>query len=259
MKYSICVTVYNSESIVKDFLTPLLSTDYEIVIVDGKSKDRTAEILSSYGSRIKLIERRCSRGLGRKIGIDNSSGDVIVIMDFDIQISSIEKVIKAYETYHIDNKIFVFHLKGNTCNQNIFIGRKEVFDYYDAWQDVNCFEDVYFERVCNHFNAIKRIDFELEYKCLKVRNLGAGRESRYETGTLGKIMRRIKCTSYIIFVSGFHYRRLLKYYTLHGIKGKVYGMLLYAPARLLSIFIKIPSVNDKIMEIQNKDPELRNL
>lgn len=252
MKYSICVTVYNSEEIVKDFLAPLLDTHYEIVIVDGESTDKTAEILSGYGDRINLIKRKCSRGLGRKIAIDNSHGENIIITDFDIQILSIEKIIKAYESYNINDKILVFHLLGDDCNPNVFVGRREIFNYYDAWQDVNCMEDVFFTRVCKHFDAIKKIDFKCEYKCLKIKNLSAGRESRYETGIVGKLIRRIKCTADIIFVSGFTYRDLLKYYKLNGFRGKVYGLFLYATARPLTRFIKTPSITDKIREVKER-------
>ena len=252
MQYSICTTVYNSESIVKEFLTPLLQTDYEIVIVDGKSRDKTYDILSSYGNRINLIQKKCSRGMGRKTAIESSRGDVIVMMDFDIQISSIDRVIKAYESYGIANKIFEFHLIGDDCNQNIFIGNRALFDYYDAWQDVNCMDDIYFEKVCNHFNAINRIDLKCPYKCLKIRNMGAGRESRYEVNYLGKLMRRIKCTSDILFISGFTYNRLLKFYQLKGSSGKIYGLFLYTSARLLKKFIKAPSVNTKIHDIESK-------
>ena len=260
MKYSICVTVYNSEEIVKDFLAPLLDTDYGIVIVDGESTDKTAEILSGYGDRINLIERKCSRGLGRKIAIDNSHGENIIMTDFDIQIISIERIIKAYESYNINDKILAFHLLGDGCNPNVFVGRREIFNYYDAWQDVNCLDDIYFERVCNYFNAIKRIDFECEYKCLKIRNLTSGSESRYETGLARKLIRRVRCTSDIIFVSGLTYRKLLEFYKLHGFTGKVYGLFLYEAARILSKFIKTPSITDKIREVKersNKGDDIR--
>ncbi len=83
MKYSICVTVYNSEDVVDDFLSPLINTEYEIIVVDGMSTDRTPELLSKYQDRVKIIEQKCSRGLGRKIAIGNSTGDIIIIVDFD--------------------------------------------------------------------------------------------------------------------------------------------------------------------------------
>lgn len=252
MQYSICTTVYNSESIVRDFLTPILNTNHEIVIVDGQSRDKTYEILSEYGNRINLVQGKYSRGLGRKTAIEHSHGDIIVMMDFDIQISSIDPVIKAYESYGVNDKIFEFHLVGDECNQNIFIATRSLFDYYDAWQNVNCMDDIYFEKVCNHFNAIRRIDLECPYKCLKIRNMGAGRESRYEISFMGKIMRRVRCTSDILFISGFTYSRLLEFYKLHGFSGKVYGLFLYSSARILKRFVNTPSISNKIKEVEDK-------
>ena len=250
MRYSICVTVYNSEDIVNDFLRPLIPTEYEIVVVDGMSTDRTPELLSKYGDRIKIIEQRCSRGLGRKIAIENSTGDIIIIVDFDIQISSLQEIVEAYEKIGLEDKISVFHLVGHSCSPNVFIGKKTLFNHYDAWQDVNYMDDVYFEKVCNHFDALRRVNFEANYKCLQIRGSGSGTETRYEVNIVRKILRRIKITADILFVSGFTYNQLLNFYKLKYIPGKLYGLALYIPAKLISYFIKTPSVNEKIKEIQ---------
>jgi glycosyltransferase involved in cell wall biosynthesis len=257
MRYSICVTAYNSEDVVDDFLTPLIKTGYEIIVVDNMSTDKTPELLSKYRDNIKIIERKCSRGLGRKIGIENSTGDVIIIVDFDIELFSLGNIVEQYEKMD-DDKIYVFHLTGGSCCPNIFIGKKSLFEHYDPWQDVNCMEDVYFERVCRHFDALRRIQIEADYKCLKIRNKGPGSESRYEPGRIGKAVRRIKCTADIIFVSGLGYRKLLEYYKLKYIKEKLYGLALYIPAKLISYFIKAPSVNFKIREIENYKSHERN-
>ena len=250
MRYSICVTVYNSEDVVDVFLAPLIKTEYEIVVVDGMSTDRTPELLSKYKDRIKIIEKKCSRGLGRKIAIENSTGDVIMTLDFDIQIFSIEKIVEQYERSSPEDKISVFYLLGGNCNPSIFIGKKALFNHYDAWQDVNYMDDVYFEKVCNHFDALRRVNFKADYKCLKIRGSGSGRETRYEVNIVRKILRRIKITADILFVSGFTYNQLLNFYKLKYISGKLYGLALYIPAKLISYFIKTPSVNEKIKEIQ---------
>lgn len=253
MRYSICVTVYNSENVVDDFLAPLIKTEYEIVVVDGMSTDKTPELLSKYKDRIKIIESKCSRGLGRKIAIENSTGDVIMTLDFDIQIFSIEKIVEQWEMVSSKDKISVFYLLGGICNPSIFIGKKALFNKYDAWQDVNCMDDVYFEKICNHFDALRRINFKADYKCLKIRGSGSGREGRYENNLIGKALRRISCTGDIIFVSGMSYRKLLEFYKLKSISGKLTGMGLYIPAKLISYFIKTPPVKEKIREIESRN------
>ena len=55
----------------------------EILIVDGNSIDRTAEIARSKGARI-VIEKRKGYGRAYKTGFERSSGDIIVTADADM-------------------------------------------------------------------------------------------------------------------------------------------------------------------------------
>lgn len=82
-KYSICITHYNNKSTLEESLTSILNQidkNFEIILVDSKSKDGSPEILRKYAKqgKIKLIERKCSRGLGRQIALENSTGDYII-------------------------------------------------------------------------------------------------------------------------------------------------------------------------------------
>ncbi|HEV2139100.1 MAG TPA: glycosyltransferase family 2 protein [Nitrososphaerales archaeon] len=82
-KYSICITHYNNRSTVEESLQSILgqiSRDFEIVLVDSRSNDGSTEILRKYATdgKIKLIETKCSRGLGRQIALENSTGDYVI-------------------------------------------------------------------------------------------------------------------------------------------------------------------------------------
>ncbi len=56
--------------------------DYEIVIVDGGSKDKTREIAESKGAKV-IIEPRRGYGRAYKTGIPKLTGDIIVTGDAD--------------------------------------------------------------------------------------------------------------------------------------------------------------------------------
>lgn len=58
------------------------SMDYEIIIVDTNSKDRTREIASSKGARI-VDEPRRGYGRAYKTGFENAKGDIIATLDAD--------------------------------------------------------------------------------------------------------------------------------------------------------------------------------
>ena len=102
-KYSICITHYNNLSTNEESLMSIfrqIDDDFEIIVVDGKSKDGSVEILRKYQKegRIKLIERKCSRGLGRQIALENSSGDYVISgldMD-DIFTPAISSMLESY-------------------------------------------------------------------------------------------------------------------------------------------------------------------
>ena len=87
MKISIITVCYNSEETINDTIQSVLSQDYkdvEYIIVDGKSTDRTLEIIQSIKNRIKLISEK-DRGIydAMNKGINIASGDVIGILNAD--------------------------------------------------------------------------------------------------------------------------------------------------------------------------------
>lgn len=96
IRYSIVVPVYNEELVVEESYKRLKkvmdSTQeaYELIFVNDGSRDKTAEIVSGIcaaDSNVKLIN--FSRNFGHQTaitaGMDNSSGQAVVVIDADLQ------------------------------------------------------------------------------------------------------------------------------------------------------------------------------
>jgi glycosyltransferase involved in cell wall biosynthesis len=86
---SIIVPVYNGSHTIAACLDSLLSLDYpreqfEIVVVNNASTDRTAEILATYRDRARLLEEK-TRGpsAARNRGILEAGGKIIAMTDAD--------------------------------------------------------------------------------------------------------------------------------------------------------------------------------
>ena len=253
MKYSICTTVYNSEDVVNQFLSKFINTEHEIVILNGNSTDSTGKLLANYDERIKLINMKSTRGMGKKLAIENASGDNIILIDFDVEILNLKDIIDIYELKYEVGKIIAIHLNGgSTCSPTIFAGAREVFTNIDAWPDLNCFEDFYFRKVCESLGIIKSVDLVTSYNCMKIRHDGPGRESRYENNIFKKVFRRMRCAADAIFVSDFNFNELMRYYKISGLKQLYVGLPEYIIARFLSRLIKVKKLDNKIRELDNQ-------
>ena len=83
------MTVYDGERFITDAVQSILDqtySDFEFIIVDNYSMDRTLSILEGFtDERIKII--RNSENLGQagalNVGITNSKGELIARMDAD--------------------------------------------------------------------------------------------------------------------------------------------------------------------------------
>ena len=89
MNISICITVLNEEKSIGKLLDSLLSQSKkadEIIVVDGGSSDRTAEIIRHFqkkDGRIKFLIEKCTRAKGRNIACDMAKNEIIAITDAD--------------------------------------------------------------------------------------------------------------------------------------------------------------------------------
>ncbi len=87
---SVIMLTYNREKYLSQMIECILNqtyTDFEFIIVDNGSSDRSAEIAESYAikdNRIRLIKRdRGTIGAGRNTGLDAAKGEFVAFVDDD--------------------------------------------------------------------------------------------------------------------------------------------------------------------------------
>jgi len=111
MKISIITIAYNSGHSISDAINSVLSQTYpdiEYIIVDGKSKDNTVEIVQSYGNRISKFVSEPDKGIYDALnkGIRMATGDVIGFMHSDDLFASndiIAKVAEIFKSKDVDS------------------------------------------------------------------------------------------------------------------------------------------------------------
>jgi len=88
-RVSVVVAVYNAEETVRDCVEALLQLDYrpdrlELLCVDNGSTDRTPSILTTYGTRLRIL-RQAKRGpaAARNEGLRHATGEIVAFSDAD--------------------------------------------------------------------------------------------------------------------------------------------------------------------------------
>ncbi|OGZ62277.1 MAG: hypothetical protein A3H51_02220 [Candidatus Spechtbacteria bacterium RIFCSPLOWO2_02_FULL_38_8] len=139
LKFSIIVPTYNEEkdiALTLDALTVLDYPEYEVLMVDD-STDKTPDIIKRYENRgISLIHPggggRCE---ARNIGIQRATGDVIVILNADVQLPKdfLNQIKK-----HYDNGADLVSVSSKAINDDKLFSR-----YIDC---ANLYEESDFEK-----------------------------------------------------------------------------------------------------------------
>ncbi len=107
-KISIITVTKDSEKFLTQNILIVKSQKYrnfEHIIVDGNSKDKTIKIINSYKRSVKFIKNKKDKGLyhAMNVGIKKCSGDIIGILNSDdIYFKNTLKIVNEYFNKHRD-------------------------------------------------------------------------------------------------------------------------------------------------------------
>lgn len=136
-KYSLCITHYNNRPTVAESLQSIfgqIDDSFEVIVVDSRSTDGSAEMLrkDEAEGKIRLIERKCSRGLGRQIALENASGDYIISgLDMDDIFKPTLRLILRFYHEMTEGKLLTV-VNGETT----MICARKLLDSLGGWRDL---------------------------------------------------------------------------------------------------------------------------
>jgi glycosyltransferase involved in cell wall biosynthesis len=105
--FSVLLPVYNRENYVRQAVDSVLNqtfNSFELLAIDDGSTDRSAEVLKSYGNKLKLIQQ-CNQGpeIARNAAAALAQGEYLVYLDSDdlllpFALETFDKVIRAMDS-----------------------------------------------------------------------------------------------------------------------------------------------------------------
>jgi GT2 family glycosyltransferase len=105
-KVSVIIVNYNGEKILEECLDSILNQTYknfEVILVDNDSNDKSVEIVKNKYPEVILIEEKYNHGFagGNNIGYEKSTGEIIILLNNDTRVDKdyIEKFIKVFEDF----------------------------------------------------------------------------------------------------------------------------------------------------------------
>ena len=132
IKLSIIIPVYNSSKILKKLINEInsnlytkLKNDYEIILVNDFSNDNSWEIIKKISEKFNFIKGiNLSYNVGQHgaifVGLKNSTGDRIIIMDDDLQHPP-QSLISIYEKLDLFDACYTLYIKRKHVNWKIFV------------------------------------------------------------------------------------------------------------------------------------------
>ena len=178
---SMIVPVYKAEKYLNRCIDSLLAqtyTDFELILVDDGSPDKSGKICDDYAakdSRIKVIHKEnAGVSAARNSGLDASGGKYIMFCDSDDSVEPCwcEKMLTLFESEHIDLGLCGYSMVDAETNANVgnkilsdeeisIYNRNEVFEFRKA-QVIECvWNKIFRKKIIDDFSL--RFDESLSY------------------------------------------------------------------------------------------------
>lgn len=184
MKLSIIIPVYNEERFLEELLKKVenIKIEKEIIIVDDGSTDGTKNLLKKIKDKYKVIFHEKNRGKGAavKTGIKESTGDIIIIQDADLEYD-------PNDYYELTKPIL--QKKAKVVYGSRFLSKKQIIKYKLNWLATKFLNllvfILYFNKITDEPTGYKTFDASL----IKSINIKADRFD-WEPEVTAKILKK---------------------------------------------------------------------
>ncbi len=130
-RISLVIPCYNEEEGLRLLLRNMPSFVDEIIVVDNRSNDNTAEVAREHGAKVLFLDQR-GYGLACQKGLPEASGDILAVMDGDnsYPVQYLEKLVTPLLRNHCD---FVNGCRFPLSDKNAMPQVKRISNRFFSW------------------------------------------------------------------------------------------------------------------------------
>jgi glycosyltransferase involved in cell wall biosynthesis len=159
-KFSIIITTKNEERNMKNILESLQKQtfqDFEVLVVDNNSSDKTKEISESYGALV--FNKGPERSAQRNFGVEKASGEYVLILDADMILE--KNVLKeCFEKFEKDSELKTITIKEEPVGDSFWAKCKKLeLEFYSSNPDSKTHAARFFDKKV--FKEFKGYDLNL--------------------------------------------------------------------------------------------------
>ena len=189
---------------------------YEIIVVDGHSKDKTAEIASNYADKVVYQK---SKGIGgaRRDGVDVSIGDILVFTDADTvhDMNWLKRIYQNMETYDISTGPILFY-DGNIRSDFLKLWRKSynlfhLFNFYWLIGSNMAIRRAVYNKIDGHRNISILEDFDISVQLFREGDVRSIYDKNQRVYTSARRIDNL-LTYFFVYAYGHYHYHLTKNY-----------------------------------------------
>jgi glycosyltransferase involved in cell wall biosynthesis len=158
---SIVIPAYNEEKIIENTLKSIEEQsykNYELIVVNNDSEDKTEEIAKKYTTKVIWCPRQgFSASAARNEGVKHAKGDILVILDADINLDDKDILYKVVFNLNQDIGAGTFKMKPMEGT----IKGKTWIHFINLIKRINPYPVGFFFCKKEHFNAIGGYDIKI--------------------------------------------------------------------------------------------------
>jgi glycosyltransferase involved in cell wall biosynthesis len=130
MKLSVAIATHNEEANIGRCLESVKEIADEIIIVDGESEDKTAEIAKSFGAKVFVVPNQSNFHINKQMSFERVSGDWILYLDADEEVSKklADEIVKVINMDQDEIEKHQQNLKG----KNLFLRHQKLLEERDG-------------------------------------------------------------------------------------------------------------------------------